>query len=701
MLSPIDASPKGKAPSIWSFDSGYGSNTIEEEDYVCACMILSKVYSAAADLSQTPPQPSSSTEQRPTGSRLTPAGLGISGIGDFWNVHVEDKLRLRRPDLPVVPITTKLNVFTTRDTSTAALPRSGPTHSESPCITCSLWDLTNPREGLKCDGCKSKDYVRPEVLTLFDIKSITKPALPRLETPSEPRTRHSLEWRNKARCSACELAHAIEPKALTACASCARDPGLLSPASPVTPSTVKRSCARRHTKLPSHALHHLRTWLRANRDHPYPNLETKRELAQECGLTEKQVTTWFTNTRARKLILPNDRSHTSSEDEGPYESDFSSTANLSIRTTSPVLTYDTSNYPVSTPISGSAAYSHTPSTVQTSRRGKKKDYRRTNTLSPMEESPVPRTPIASSPNLASHEQETWQCTFCYQHLVPKSWRRHEETQHRPKYQWTCLATGPRLTVSSRVGTSSMCAFCNIKDPSNDHLLHSHRIMECSKKSEADRTFGRPDHLRQHIKNFHKASMLDYVRDMWRKDRPRKNVNERWSCGFCKAELNTWDMRETHIANHFKDGLTLAAWKDAGQSTTPESVTDRRPSLCQEHATVFPRLRATLTGHSHRQPCATTLDPLLSSSNCSDISLEPVLLGYSETGFEDYVPSAFTNEFDYVGPSADSNFESFYSATSTTPAIYYGDETLPMGFDAATNAELYGNPLDFQEFWDMG
>jgi hypothetical protein len=564
---------------------------------------------------------------------------------------------------------------------------------------------------LKCDSCKSKDYIRPEVLHLFDAKPITKPTIPKLDIPHESRTHQSVKRRNKARCSACELAQAIDPKAGAACSSCARDPDLLSPASPLSSSTVKRSCARRHTKLPSHALHHLRTWLRANRDHPYPTLETKRELAQECGLTEKQVTTWFTNTRARKLPLPNDRSHTSSEDEGAYESDFSSTANTSIRTTSPVLTYDTSSQnPASTPISGPAAYNHALSPLQTSRRGKKKDYRRMNTVSPIDDPPVPRTPITSSPNPAAPEQETWQCTFCHQHLVPKSWRRHEETQHRPKYQWTCLATGPCLTVPSRQGTSSMCAFCHIKNPSNDHLLHSHRIMECSKKSEADRTFGRPDHLRQHIKNFHKASMMDFVRDIWRRDRPRKALNESWTCGFCKAELNTWDMRETHIANHFKDGLTLAAWTDAGQSTTPEPVTDRRGSSCQEHTTVFSMPRETVADHSYRHPedqglpqnfPSVTFDPLLSSSNCSNIVSEPMLLGYNETGFPDYVPTTFSNEYDFITPSAVGNFESSYSAPGNTPAIYYDNEGLPIDFDATTNADLYGNPLDFQNFWDMG
>jgi hypothetical protein len=70
---------------------------------------------------------------------------------------------------------------------------------------------------------------------------------------------------------------------------------------PSNSTTVKSSRTKRHTKLSPQALSYLREWFNANKDHPYPSIDTKRMLAQKCGMTEKQVTTWFTNYRARNF----------------------------------------------------------------------------------------------------------------------------------------------------------------------------------------------------------------------------------------------------------------------------------------------------------------------------------------------------------------------------------------------------------------
>jgi hypothetical protein len=717
MLSPNLVSPKGKAASIWSIDSGYGSNTLEDEDalHVCAYTTIQRLHHAVSNASQLPANPGSSTAQRPSQPTQRPIGLGIQGLdfGGFWNVHVEDKLRLRRLESPANPITTKLNVFTTRDISTSTFTLPALSEDKATCITCQLWDLTNPGQGLKCDGCKSRDYVRPGVLHLFDTEHPepeVQTAIPRLDIPKNSKPRHVLNRRNEARCSACELAHAMDPETSSTCASCTPGMDLLSPGSPILPSTVKRSCARRHTKLPSHVLHRLRTWLRANRDHPYPNAETKRALAQECGITEKQVTTWFTNTRARKLPLPEEPSHTSSEDEGTYESDYSSITNTPVCTTNPAFAYGTpTSNPTTQAFFGPTSYSTTQLPLHTfSRRGKKKDYRRVKTVSPVDDSPVSRLPATPSPNPGTHEQETWQCTFCQQHLVPKSWRRHEETQHRPKYQWTCLATSPRIVIPSHTGTSSICAFCQLKDPSEDHLLRSHRIVECSKKSEADRTFGRPDHLRQHIKNFHKSSLLDMVRDTWRRNGPGKNVDEGWTCGFCQAKLNTWDARETHIANHFKDGLTMAHWQDRAHSMAPAITENTRRSSHEEDTSMLAKLKTTLMGrpahYSEQQSSPhnhipATFDSPCPSTSCSNMSIAPLLPDFANMDFGEYMPDEYMNNFDFAGPSTVQGFDGSYMAPDNTFCNYVGDEALQMDLNAIVDPELYGNVMDFQSLWD--
>jgi hypothetical protein len=185
---------------------------------------------------------------------------------------------------------------------------------------------------------------------------------------------------------------------------------------------------------------------------------------------------------------------------------------------------------------------------------------------PTEVEPVKEHSRPSDGSLIDERQEMWQCTFCYQHLAPESWCRHEETQHYPKYRWTCLATGPRLRQTDG---SSMCAFCQRKDPDEDHLLSSHRIQDCSAKTEDERTFLRPDHLQQHVRNFHKSSLSDQGRDRWRRD--GRKENEWWMCGFCNEKLTAWDMRQTHIAGHFKEGFTMASWQSFRTLDNPSTL----------------------------------------------------------------------------------------------------------------------------------
>ena len=47
----------------------------------------------------------------------------------------------------------------------------------------------------------------------------------------------------------------------------------------------------------------LMTWLRKNRDNPYPCEFSKNRLGEECGLTNVQIWNWFTNARKRLVFL--------------------------------------------------------------------------------------------------------------------------------------------------------------------------------------------------------------------------------------------------------------------------------------------------------------------------------------------------------------------------------------------------------------
>ncbi|KAH6633579.1 hypothetical protein C7974DRAFT_174724 [Boeremia exigua] len=309
------------------------------------------------------------------------------------------------------------------------------------------------------------------------------------------------------------------------------NPSSPDPVSPASPSEVRRSHARKSaSKLPSQAVRRLTAWLDTNRHHPYPSAETKQALAEACSITIKQVTTWFTNIRQRQLKTQED---------------------------------DTERL----------GNNHAQISHQGSRKGKKKDYSRSNGASPIEGflSPPRLSPSASISEHSSGEGEAWQCTFCGVSLTAKSWRRHEETQHHPKHQWTCLAHGPRIQLS--ISSESICAFCELKNPNEDHFRFFHRIGDCLCKPEQERTFGRPDHLQQHARNFHKCDqpLSELVRDTWRRDGPGMIDNKSWTCGFCHEELRTWDARATHIAGHFKSGLTMAQWRADRvlQSSLPE------------------------------------------------------------------------------------------------------------------------------------
>ena len=58
----------------------------------------------------------------------------------------------------------------------------------------------------------------------------------------------------------------------------------------------------RRSKLPLRAVYALRSFFTAHVSHPYPTDEQKADLARQCGLTARQVTNWFTNTRRRFLV---------------------------------------------------------------------------------------------------------------------------------------------------------------------------------------------------------------------------------------------------------------------------------------------------------------------------------------------------------------------------------------------------------------
>ncbi|KAF2275435.1 uncharacterized protein EI97DRAFT_434276 [Westerdykella ornata] len=510
-------------------------------------------------------------------------------------------------------------------------PAQGTSNAANGCLSCGSWNATDSadRNG-RCEGCHVSTTVQPSKLLLDDFDA--KPIQSWMSTAvyhgrREPEPEERLV---PTRCSACELSALIHPSTHFPCPSCAPPPSQQPPLQPQEEEDhkIRRSHARRTHKLPLSALTGLQAWLDAHQDDPYPSANEKKQLAQQCGITEKQVTTWFTNARARQLSPLDTYLSSASEQEAASETDIASAAALSPAYLSPSdntgFTYLSDTATTRTPtghghckaaasISGSSAFSVSASPLHArflpskSRRGKKKNYRRnltsphtytttsSNTASPQPNAYLqsPIEPLSDTTPSSAPDQELWQCTFCRRPLVPKSWRRHEETQHRPRAQWTCMLHGPRLTLTTTPSASgaavspiattgtrtttaaaaaaeetSFCAFCMLENPPEEHFRTHHRIPECERRSLAERTFFRPDHLRQHVRNFHGTGLGEVVQGRWKwggngglGSGGSGNGEEVWICGFCGVKLRSWTVRERHVAGHFKEGRRMGEWRE--------------------------------------------------------------------------------------------------------------------------------------------
>lgn len=147
----------------------------------------------------------------------------------------------------------------------------------------------------------------------------------------------------------------------------------------------------------------------------------------------------------------------------------------------------------------------------------------------------------------------FQCTFCNDCFKKKhDWQRHEKSQHLPLEKWICC---PQGSVNVDPATYEItCVFCNMPDPDPGHI-HSHGYTQCISRTPAERTFYRKDHLRQHLRLMHNGCPMTSSMDTWKSCL----TILRSRCGFCCAELSTWEGRVEHLADHFRDGALMDNW----------------------------------------------------------------------------------------------------------------------------------------------
>ncbi|KAJ5520965.1 Zinc finger C2H2 [Penicillium fimorum] len=155
-----------------------------------------------------------------------------------------------------------------------------------------------------------------------------------------------------------------------------------------------------------------------------------------------------------------------------------------------------------------------------------------------------RQPAASKPRLFC-------CTFCCDRFKTKyDWARHEKSLHLNLENWVCTPFGGSVIFPP---TGRMhCVYCNELDPSLEHL-DEHKHGTCMKSQS--RTFRRKDHLIQHLRRFHCVDDIPLVDD-W-----KIGLTDFTSrCGFCDAQITSWEERSDHLALHFRNGSIMADWK---------------------------------------------------------------------------------------------------------------------------------------------
>ncbi|KZL64565.1 benzoate 4-monooxygenase cytochrome p450 [Colletotrichum tofieldiae] len=99
----------------------------------------------------------------------------------------------------------------------------------------------------------------------------------------------------------------------------------------------------------------------------------------------------------------------------------------------------------------------------------------------------------------------FKCTFCCDSFKTKyDWARHEKSRHLNPESWVCAPHGGSI-MSTATGHFH-CVYCSVVNPSDEHLeSHSHSL--CHDRPIEARSFGRKDHLVQHLRVMHKLEKM--------------------------------------------------------------------------------------------------------------------------------------------------------------------------------------------------
>ena len=329
----------------------------------------------------------------------------------------------------------------------------------------------------------------------------------------------------------------------------------------------------------------LQRWFSSHSHHPYPTEDEKAMLQGQTGLSTRQISTWFANTRrrspskvARSLLAtsalgsisvpdvsstarvsdmnPLDRWRNSPPDQdGPSLNAIVQAANTGNLQHSP--SYDGIGDPqllalharseASNDSWNSSSGDSSSSANSFASFGRNSPHRR-----PRRRRNFAKPQSAGPQKVAKNR--IFQCTFCTDTFKSKyDWTRHESTLHLVLEKWTCAPFGPKYHKPGE--EVERCVFCDEMDPTDIHLS-SHEYEVCQSKPIFARTFYRKDHLQQHLRIIHKVNEFQSSILNWKIKITQTNCR----CGFCGEQFRSWLERNEHIADHFREGALMKDWK---------------------------------------------------------------------------------------------------------------------------------------------
>ncbi|KAF5227352.1 hypothetical protein FAUST_11829 [Fusarium austroamericanum] len=332
----------------------------------------------------------------------------------------------------------------------------------------------------------------------------------------------------------------------------------------------------------------LNKWLSAHMHHPYPTVAEVESLTRQTGLSKQQVLNWFANARRRKKFerpdtldyssgsseasprdIPLPRPPTPTIQQTPFErwrssppedepSGLVAIARAVTGVPHPQQGGSWVKHSDAPSVTGSWATSAETSDSSRSSHASSHGHRSDGSMRSIRK--VNKKRRRARPHgrgygtvQLSQECHRFQCTFCTESFKMKhTWTRHEKTQHLSLEQWECTPAGP-TTLNER--SETVCVYCGAANPEATHFeTHNHDL--CHKRDKSERTFYRKDHLRQHLRLVHGSEFRKWPMEDWKV----KHEDILSRCGFCDIRMTTWSERARHLAEHFKEGMTMADWK---------------------------------------------------------------------------------------------------------------------------------------------